>query len=85
MSIESGGPAFPSTKHEKEAAWGELKEVHIAGMSLRDYFAAKAMQALIGTAARPCLLGLEGAEPETSRAAYRIADEMLAARKQPNR
>lgn len=50
------------------------------GMTLRDYFAAKAMQALISTAAAPCLFGLDDAEHHTAKAAYKMADAMLAER-----
>jgi len=50
------------------------------GMTLRDYFAAKAMEAMISTAAAPCLFGLDGAETHTAGAAYAMADAMLAAR-----
>jgi hypothetical protein len=36
---DTGGPAFPSTIIDES--------LHIPGMTLRDYFAAKAMQALL--------------------------------------
>ena len=39
--IDDGGPAFPSTITDDS--------LHVAGMSLRDYFAAKAMQAFVRT------------------------------------
>ncbi|MBP0948909.1 hypothetical protein JTA33_00405 [Pseudomonas sp. 20GA0080] len=46
------------------------------GMTLRDYFAAKAMQAIIeGNGADECSLGLGAAKD-----AYAVADAMLAAR-----
>lgn len=51
------------------------------GMTLRDYFAAKAMQAMISTANAPCLGGLDGYESVTAGKAYNIADAMLEARK----
>jgi len=50
------------------------------GLTVRDYFAAKAMQALISTAGAPCLFGLEGCEINTAQGAYKVADAMLAAR-----
>ena len=61
MSKETGGPAFPG--------YGEL------GMTLRDYFAAKAMQAFIAreTKLNPNLMMYAGA-------AYDVADAMLKAR-----
>lgn len=61
MSDNTGGPAFPSKREHT------TKE----GMSLRDYFAAKAMQGLMD-AAMPM--------PEIADAAYAMADAMLKAR-----
>lgn len=65
-----GGRAFP---------WcGDLNECPTInlGMTLRDYFAAKAMQAIIiGNDADECALGLGAAKD-----AYAMADRMLAAR-----
>lgn len=43
------------------------------GMTLRDYFAAKAMQALIH-------VQVKTKQPQTAAAAYEWADEMLKAR-----
>ena len=58
-------PAFPVA-----FKWGEdLKEYN--GMSLRDYFAAKAMQALIDN---------DGLFSEIPTQAYELADAMLKAR-----
>ena len=63
MSTNTGGPAFPV---KSAADW----QAH--GMTLRDYFAAKAMQALLTR--RPLSGG------EVARDAYIIADAMLKAR-----
>lgn len=65
----NGGPAFP--EHGQDAYGMARAE---GGMSLRDYFAAKAMQGLIASA--------EGqVKPESYvLAAFRIADAMLAER-----
>ena len=62
--INTGGPAFPN---EGFNGWGKPQE----GMTLRDYFAAKAMQGLMD-AAMPM--------PEIAQAAYQMADAMLKAR-----
>ena len=67
-----GGPAFPVPGFPNDETFN--------GMTLRDYFAAKAMGALISTAAAPCLNGLDGYETHTARASYKMADAMLAAR-----
>lgn len=61
--INTGGPAFPNH--------GSMGEVTQEGMTLRDYFAAKAMQGLMD-AAMPM--------PEIAQAAYQMADDMLKAR-----
>ena len=79
-----GGPAFPipiagctdgGVYNALEQSAGKF-----GGMTLRDYFAAKAMAAMIGTSAAPALFGLEGADGHCARAAYAIADAMLKAR-----
>lgn len=63
-----GGPAYPIPGLQNDADFN--------GMTLRDYFAAKAMQAIIiGNGADECALGLGAAKD-----AYAMADAMLAAR-----
>ena len=62
MSKDTGGSAFPSERFKEE------------GMTLRDYFAAKAMQALIISVMRPEHVGA------AVSAAYVMADAMLAER-----
>lgn len=47
MSVDDGGPAFPGTAIANPGEWA----IAPVGMSLRDYFAAKAMQALISIGA----------------------------------
>lgn len=71
--INDGGPAFPCTEHHGD---GTFHADH-AGMSLRDYFAAKAMAALL-VAHGPAPAG--GWPVYAERTAYLIADAMLAAR-----
>lgn len=63
MTNSNGGPAFPVA--------GSEHNYPIEGMTLRDFFAAKAMQAMIA-AHEP-----QGAIPGW---AYEMADEMLLAR-----
>jgi hypothetical protein len=63
-----GGPAFP--KLTQDERWKTFTST--GGMSLRDYFAAKAMQAL----AQGNYFDV------TARQAYMIADAMLKAREQ---
>ncbi len=78
MSAPDGGSAFPQSIHRSDRGmeWVESED----GMTLRDYFAAKAMAAMIGTAGAPCLGGLDHAEARTAQAAYHMADAMLATR-----
>jgi hypothetical protein len=61
MSEDNGGPAFGEFEMVGEVA------CRSGGMTLRDYFAAKAMQSLTGRYA--CI--------EVVRAAYEHADAML--------
>jgi len=69
MNKETGGPAFPSWKEDGAFAYG---------MTLRDYFAAKAMQGyferLRATQYVP--------HDQIAEDAYRMADAMLKAREQ---
>jgi hypothetical protein len=60
--------AFPSTFKSMSPEEGQ---VHRWGMTLRDYFAAKAMQGIL-------FEGLN--ESETAKNAYAMADAMLKAR-----
>ncbi len=78
--IKDGGPAFPDGSQNQ---WGYAVN---SGMTLRDYFAAKAMQGLVGSAEwREDISEPEdrcGLEPTefTAKSAYIIADAMLKAR-----
>ena len=69
MNKETGGPAFPNVTIKTENGvdvWGE------SGMTLRDYFAAKAMQSL---------LTYEFSDLQNdAEVAYLMADAMLKAR-----
>ena len=62
-------PAFPSTHHN---GWGEPEK----GMTLRDYFAAKAMQGLLSDPDWRQDMDFD----DTALAAYKMADAMLKAR-----
>ena len=70
-TINDGGPAFPFD--EKQADGGHYHSHE--GMTLRDYFAAKAM-------AGYCAVESSWDNPpeEVARCAYRTADAMLKAR-----
>ncbi len=64
ITKNTGGPVFPRTQWPNET-----------GMTLRDYFAAKAMQGILAAWAT----GIPPAN-ETTQAAYAFADAMLKAR-----
>jgi hypothetical protein len=69
---------------DADSGYQPLSDVHsTGGMTLRDYFAAKAMASVIGTSAAPCLTGVDGLERHIAQVAYGIADAMLAARTSP--
>ena len=79
MSKETGGPAFPLP-----AEWNgpELINYTQTGMTLRDYFAAKAMQSLLtATAAFGSKIQSPSFE-EIPGCAYEMADAMLEAREE---
>lgn len=78
MTHDTGGPAFPNQVKITDEAYAELR-----GMTMRDYFAAKFMQALVSTGRRP--------EPRSDEKhvtiasliaddAYLMADAMIAKR-----
>ena len=71
MSKNTGGPAFPTRED------GYLE----TGMTLRDYFAAKAMQGImVMIAGGKHKVPAETAMAEVSKQAYQQADAMLSAR-----
>jgi NAD(P)-dependent dehydrogenase (short-subunit alcohol dehydrogenase family) len=80
MKQDTGGPAFPRAGKEwGNQAWTEAMAED--GMSLRDYFAAKAMQAAFAEMLRekPCE-GAAAAIRVSAVIAYQMADAMLEAR-----
>lgn len=80
-NINDGGPAFPA--YEWHAVPGQM--LAVGGMTLRDYFAAKAMQSFVrmndDEFMRDMCNGTRGGTIVAS-AAYAIADAMLKARGQ---
>lgn len=72
MSIDISGPAFPSEQgHIPDGTWNQTYE---PGLSLRDYFAARAMAELIG------LCFSAGNCQDVAEKAYAYAEAMLDAR-----
>ena len=69
--------AFPTVNYVKPGGEMGTSVMTISGgMDLRDYFAAKAMQALTGR------VGICGEYSQRVKEAYRIADAMMKAREQ---
>lgn len=73
MSDKDGGQAFPVP----ETQWHH----HVPGMSLRDYFAAAALQGMMASALPVKSNGkvLES-DQDYAKLAYHLADAMLSAR-----
>lgn len=71
-NTNTGGPAFPLHNHGVQTLG-----MHISGMTLRDYFAAKAMQSAFVEASFG--FTLEDYR-HLSKVAYAMADAMLKAR-----
>lgn len=85
---KDGGSAFPQVESQQVGSQGDYHtEVYsVGGMSLRDYLAAKAMQAALVNASLPGLADRSNADAiaavdQMAAACYFIADAMLAARK----
>jgi hypothetical protein len=74
---DDGGPAFPARPTEHLHGGISITAHH--GMLLRDYFAAKAMQGLIVNTTPDLSKGVRA--HHIAEAAYKLADEMLKARK----
>lgn len=71
MSTNTGGPAFPGLHPSVECRYND------PGMTLRDYFAAKVMQAFAKN------VGCQSDQiwfEDIAKGAYRMADAMLKAR-----
>jgi hypothetical protein len=81
IARDDGGPAFPGKCSELVSPGGpktepQYADVEFPGMSLRDYFAAAAMQGSIASLPE----GDEVHHRNTAAFAYRQADAMLAER-----
>ena len=70
MTPNTGGPAFPGLHPSAECHYQD------SGMTLRDYFAAKAMQAMVS------LPNADMSHDGYADWAYRQADAMLKARQE---
>ena len=74
MTKQTGGPAFPRSLYTQGGPFDSSSLSQGYGMTLRDYFAAKAMQALLGYE--------ESTLQNDAEVAYAMADAMIKAREQ---
>jgi len=81
--IETGGPAFPVDNIIARDESGHLvgTEISSGGMTIRDYFAAKAMQAAYFHFSSEAEITTHWTIKGVAEAAYSMADAMLEARK----
>jgi hypothetical protein len=94
MSTDDGGNAFPQVETRYEGSGGEYTQYveSVGGMTLRDYFAAKAMQSsILALDTSPNFLTASSEEAKArrmsiedcvARSAYDWADAMLRAREE---
>jgi hypothetical protein len=74
---KDGGPAFPVVTNQYHFGFDESMPAAVSGgMTLRDYFAAKAMQVVHAPSGR---YGPEGLQ-QVAEQSYAVADAMLKAR-----
>lgn len=74
MTKDDGGPAFPCDSNSNNYG------VKSAGMSLRDYLAAMAMQAMITKSNGQDMTGGKKGVPLVAKFSYEYADAMLEER-----
>lgn len=84
--IKDGGPAFPHMAKAHYQGMGRVVTEHITenGMSLRDYFAAAALQGFVRSWSESAMIPDDDLRhklfPSFTRAAYEVADAMLTER-----
>lgn len=76
---DTGGPAFPEVRVRNGDNYNPPTKFYYGGMTLRDYFAAKAMAVVWQDI--PDNVNREAALLNLGRCAYEMADAMLEARK----
>lgn len=83
MSKDTGGPAFPGTYSARsDQGRGPVTEFHDKGLSLRDYFAAKALPVAWKAFEDGYFTneGWDSINEGVAVCAYQMADAMIAAR-----
>lgn len=74
MEKETGGPAFPYEERNMDG----MPVRDYFGITMRDYFAAKALQGMLAS----CTGWSEGQQERLAKCSYAMADEMMKARVQ---
>lgn len=77
---KDGGPAFPVNRAHFAQDGKMLSVDWLAGMTLRDYFAAKAMQGYVAGKSFSSSMDDETFDLKISQWSYEMADAMLEAR-----
>lgn len=83
MSAVDGGPAFPQPNHfslDHATGAATSHESSASGVTVRDFFAAKALAGSLFAGHDMEMRGHEGWRDEIAREAFRYADAMLRAR-----
>lgn len=82
MNKETGGQAFPKQQWEYDGQ-NNVLQYQEDGMTLRDYFAAKAFQAVIGSLNGPVIAEeCKGDFKMYAKSAYKMADALLRVRRE---
>jgi hypothetical protein len=76
MAINDGGPAFPDQKRRYVAGYATSEYDPVPGMTMRDYFAAKALGGMLASEEEGAVYSAKN----VAERAYEMADAMLAAR-----
>lgn len=81
MNINDGGPAFPGQWYDFQPCTGDqVVREQWSGMTLRDFFAAKAMQGYFASPVAPHRVDAD----DVAKYCYEMADAMLKAREADN-
>lgn len=79
--VNNGGPAFPREDYQANGYDKGFEKLGQEGMSLRDYFAAKAMAGWLASYPESCTHPIvAGNADEVAKHSYMLADAMLKAR-----
>jgi len=74
MSKENGGPAFPEIRIRSGDNYNPPTKLYYGGMSLRDYFAAKALAGMLADSE------VKATREDFAERSYALADAMILER-----